>query len=71
MREGKFPRPIQLGQHSVGWVEDEINDYLHRRIAERDAVTLEKLNSEPKTDADRGAVARDLVRKVAQSKTDW
>jgi prophage regulatory protein len=34
---GAFPRPIHLGQKSVGWVQAEINDWLKSRIAARDA----------------------------------
>jgi prophage regulatory protein len=71
MAKGLFPKQVPLGVHSVGWVEDEIDDFNAACVASRDAALLEKLNSEPKTDAERGAVARELVRKVAQSKTDW
>lgn len=27
-RAGKFPKRVQLGQHRVGWVEDEIDAWL-------------------------------------------
>lgn len=30
--EGRFPRPISLGSRAVGWVEEEINDWLNQRI---------------------------------------
>lgn len=29
---GTFPKPIQLGAQSVGWLESEISDWLHDRI---------------------------------------
>lgn len=35
--DGTFPRPIQLGPRSVGWVEAEIDNWLSERIARRDA----------------------------------
>ncbi len=33
---GKFPKRVQLGQCRVGWVEQEIQDWINVRIAERD-----------------------------------
>jgi prophage regulatory protein len=33
MAQGTFPRPIQLGERSVGWVEDAIEAWLEGRIA--------------------------------------
>ncbi|MET0005349.1 MAG: AlpA family transcriptional regulator [Candidatus Thiodiazotropha sp.] len=39
MSEGNFPKPISLGDRAVGWVEDEINDWLNEQIeASRKAV---------------------------------
>lgn len=34
MRRGRFPRPIQLGPRSVGWLESDINAWLDERIEE-------------------------------------
>ena len=31
MRDGIFPRPIQLGRRAVGWRESVINDWLQAR----------------------------------------
>lgn len=28
IRQGRFPQPIKLGLRSVGWMEDEINQWL-------------------------------------------
>jgi prophage regulatory protein len=36
-REGWFPRPVKISQGASGWVESEINDYIAKRVAERDA----------------------------------
>jgi prophage regulatory protein len=36
---GKFPRRVQLGQCRVGWVEQEVLDWLQKRIDERDTPT--------------------------------
>jgi prophage regulatory protein len=34
---GKFPPPVPLGERAVGWLEDEIADWVEGRIAEREA----------------------------------
>ncbi len=30
--EGRFPRPISLGERAVGWLESEITEWLKGRI---------------------------------------
>ena len=34
---GKFPRRVKLSQHASGWFEDEIDEWLAERAAERGA----------------------------------
>jgi prophage regulatory protein len=34
--DGKFPKRVQLGPGRVGWVDEEVQDWLKARIAERD-----------------------------------
>ncbi|AOX99696.1 AlpA family transcriptional regulator [Jeongeupia sp. USM3] len=34
--DGIFPKPIQLGARSVGWVEGEIQSWLEKRVQSRD-----------------------------------
>jgi prophage regulatory protein len=36
---GKFPKRVQVGPGRVGWVDEEVEDWLKQRIAERDALT--------------------------------
>jgi prophage regulatory protein len=36
MSDGRFPKPIPLGERSVGWIESEIIAWQKARIAERD-----------------------------------
>ena len=36
---GRFPKRVRLGQGRVGWIEQEVLDWLNARIAERDANT--------------------------------
>jgi prophage regulatory protein len=31
---GTFPKSIQLGGRSVGWLEHEVNEWIEQRIAE-------------------------------------
>ncbi|OWP52002.1 helix-turn-helix transcriptional regulator [Pseudomonas nitroreducens] len=35
--EGVFPRPVSLGERCVGWVEEEVYDWVMEKIEERDA----------------------------------
>ncbi|MDH0293172.1 AlpA family transcriptional regulator [Pseudomonas sp. GD04087] len=35
--EGTFPKTVPLGGRSVGWVEEEVQDWVLERIEERDA----------------------------------
>jgi prophage regulatory protein len=37
MAEGTFPPPVKTGKRGVAWVESEIDDYIERLIATRDA----------------------------------
>jgi prophage regulatory protein len=71
MAAGKFPPAVPIGGHAVGWVETEIDAWIKARVAERDATLLKKIKDDPKTDADRGAVARELIAKVAREKANW
>ena len=34
--EGRFPKPIKLGDHSIGFLRIEVEKWLADRIAERD-----------------------------------
>ena len=33
---GQFPKRVRLGQNRVGWVEDEVLDWLQQRIDRRE-----------------------------------
>ena len=35
-RTGDFPRQVRIGLRASGWVESEVQDWLKRRVAERD-----------------------------------
>lgn len=34
--EDGFPKPVSLGERSVGWVEGEVQDWILARIEDRD-----------------------------------
>lgn len=36
LRDGSFPKPIRLGENSVGWLRVEVEKWLADRIAARD-----------------------------------
>lgn len=33
--EKKFPAPVSIGERAVGWIEEEVNDWLAKRIEAR------------------------------------
>ena len=33
LAEGSFPRPVQLGGRAVGWIEEEVDEWIRQRIA--------------------------------------
>jgi prophage regulatory protein len=37
IKEDGFPRPVSVGK-SVGWIDTEIQEWIEKKIAERDAV---------------------------------
>jgi len=38
MREGKFPKPIQLSKRAKGWIEADIDRWIEERIADSQEV---------------------------------
>lgn len=34
-KAGKFPKRVKLGQNRVGWIEEEVLDWLQQRIDDR------------------------------------
>ena len=46
--EGKFPKPVCLGGRAVGWLEEEVQDWLQNRIdASRKSRSDQNLISPP------------------------
>lgn len=39
MAKGKFPKPIQISERRVAWLESEIDAWIAERIASRNATT--------------------------------
>jgi len=40
--EGRFPKPIKIGQRAVAWIETEVIEWQKKCIADRDAQLAEK-----------------------------
>ena len=38
---GTFPRPVKLGERSVGWVEAEVEEWIAQVVARREAEAKE------------------------------
>lgn len=36
VRAGRFPKPVKIGIARNGWIEAELDEWLEKRIAERD-----------------------------------
>ncbi|WP_318470606.1 helix-turn-helix transcriptional regulator [Photobacterium leiognathi] len=43
IQAGRFPRPVNLGARSVGWVSDEVQSVLNARVQGFDNNSLEVL----------------------------
>ena len=37
IRQGRFPRPLKLGESKIAWLASEIHEWIAARVAERDA----------------------------------
>ena len=37
MKQGEFPKPVNLGAMSVAWLETEVREWIDSRIADRKA----------------------------------
>lgn len=41
VKEGAFPKPVNLGARAVGWIESEIDDWLNKQIKRSRQATRE------------------------------
>jgi len=46
IQEGTFPRPVSLGPRAVGWLEQEIDDWLSACIENRRPLTVRENRAE-------------------------
>ena len=46
--EGNYPKPVSLGGRAVGWIEEEVNDWLNQQIetSRQLSLALEENNHE-------------------------
>ena len=35
MADGKFPRPVKIGRRAVGWIEEDVNNWLSNKITQQ------------------------------------
>ncbi len=40
-KAGQFPKRVELGPGAVGWVAEELQEWIKARVAERDAAQAE------------------------------
>ncbi len=40
-KAGQFPKRVELGPGAVGWVDEELQEWIKARVAERDAAQVE------------------------------
>lgn len=45
IKAGTFPKPIRLGENSVGWLQSEVDGWLRDRIAESRGIEQGKKTS--------------------------
>jgi prophage regulatory protein len=36
MAQGRYPKPVRLGENSVAWIADEVEAWIKARVSERD-----------------------------------
>ena len=48
---GKFPLHIEVGEASIAWFEDEVDDFLEMKAAERDAKAAARAQKTQKFEA--------------------
>lgn len=41
MAKGNFPKPLQLSERRVAWIESEVNEWISQRIAQHKASAME------------------------------
>ena len=51
---GTFPKPVPLGPKAVGWVEEEVDNWIAARVAERDGVGGNDRSKNPAVDERSG-----------------
>ena len=61
---GEFLSPVRLGPRAVAWVEDEVNEWIEARIAEREAAEARECKrAEEAEKRDREVHTRRLQRR--------
>jgi prophage regulatory protein len=67
--KGKFPRPIKLGERSVGWLETEITEWQKARVVERDGVATGGRRDRLARDSASGLIRANTLAQTLASST--
>jgi prophage regulatory protein len=43
VKDGTCPKPVPLGKYAVGWIEDEIDEWIEKRVEARDSQDVKPL----------------------------
>ncbi len=43
VKEGTFPKPIQIGERAVGWLESEVEDWLTGQLEQSRMATTDEV----------------------------
>ena len=69
VKNGTFPAPVSMGKNSIAWIQEEIDDWIAARVAERDgaAATLSEKEIDERNAA---AVTRETEEDSEESAED-
>lgn len=58
-----FPRPFSLGRRAKGWLESEVDEWVHAQAAKRSAISQTGKHTVPPAEPSRAEATRDLTAK--------
>jgi prophage regulatory protein len=66
MNEGEFPKSVSLGERAVGWIAEEVEEWLQNKIERRDAEECTKHTAELTVKVSEADVITFLKKKFKQ-----
>src|SRR5712691_9402106 len=52
-RAGEFPQPVSLSPTRIAWIEQEVDDWLAQRAAEREPIAPQQAGPKPRDDPEQ------------------